>query len=519
VAFVVLFGIAGAFHLVYSRAASRPAPVIGPAGKCLDNYANLKRAGNRVQLYTCNETDAQKWTVNSNSTIVNANGYCLTATGTTKATAAVIDVCNGSTRQNWSLNTTNHTILSAASKLCLDDYANLSRDGNLVQIYTCNGTTAQVWLPQGIDADPVANITAPTNTATVTGKVTVAATASDDKGVASVAFSVDGTTVNTDTTAPYSFSLDTTKYSNATHKLLAKVVDTAGNVGTSAAVSVTVKNVAATVAPAPTSATGTKFGADPTNGATNDGPVQKFGTKASVRIFADTIKNPVHPTGASIVHTSYALTGYGVSRDQALRNLTAGKYDAAIAAAAKATPKGDVIEIVHEADHKITNGDTSFAVVLAAKNHFYTVAKAANPNVLIANTVTGWLTDPKSGGDFQRWGQVKADIIGIDCDGINPTSLPYPNYDDETKAGVAFVKAYAGNGYKYWAVPEFGAARMSGDASGTERVKWMAFNANNNFKANGALYVDWYDYSLSGHLLPLTLTNEINTWKTFVAQN
>lgn len=255
----------------------------------------------------------------------------------------------------------------------------------------------------------------------------------------------------------------------------------------------------------------TQYGACP-NKAGQDAVV-KWGTGTVDRIFNGAIATVNRPTGASRVHVSFSLVSG--NRDAALNNLAAGANDAAITAMAKALNDGDVVEIIHEGDKKISDGVATWGPLLAGKNRFYDVVKAANPKVLVANTVTGWLTDPKSGKDVSIWGQIKADIFGIDCDGVNPTSLPYPNYDDEIATAVAFIKTYASNGYKYFAVPEFCATRMSVDADSVERVKWMNSYAA-KFKANGALYVCWYDYDMSvGN--ELTLTNEVNAWKALVA--
>src|SRR3984885_5449714 len=93
---------------------------------------------------------------------------------------------------------------------------------------------------------PTILITSPTPSATVSGTVGVTATASDNTGIASVQFQVDG--VNTgaqEAAAPYGISWDTTKVANGVHKLDAIAKDAAGNATTSATVSVTVSNAAA----------------------------------------------------------------------------------------------------------------------------------------------------------------------------------------------------------------------------------------------------------------------------------
>jgi len=76
---------------------------------------------------------------------------------------------------------------------------------------------------------PVVSITSPTNGATVSGSVNVAATATDNVGVASVSLSVDGTVKSTVTTAPYNFSWDASTVANGTHTLMATAKDAKGN--------------------------------------------------------------------------------------------------------------------------------------------------------------------------------------------------------------------------------------------------------------------------------------------------
>jgi hypothetical protein len=96
---------------------------------------------------------------------------------------------------------------------------------------------------------PVASVTAPANNALVRGAVSVTATASDNVGVTSVQFLLDGNALGApDTTSPYSVSWDTTLASNATHTLAVRAVDAAGNPGTSASLNVIVDNLPPAVA-------------------------------------------------------------------------------------------------------------------------------------------------------------------------------------------------------------------------------------------------------------------------------
>jgi len=89
---------------------------------------------------------------------------------------------------------------------------------------------------------PVTSITAPIAGASVSGTTSVTASASDNVGVTKVEFYLDGVLKSTDTTSPYSWSWDTTTATNGSHSLTTKAYDAALNVGTSAAVGVTVSN-------------------------------------------------------------------------------------------------------------------------------------------------------------------------------------------------------------------------------------------------------------------------------------
>jgi chitinase len=108
----------------------------------------------------------------------------------------------------------------------------------------------------GDTTPPTVALSSPAAGATVSGTVTVSATASDAGGVASVTLLVDGAAVGApDTAAPYSFSWNTTGVANGGHTLAARAVDAAGNSATSASRSVTVSNggggTCTTVPPAP----------------------------------------------------------------------------------------------------------------------------------------------------------------------------------------------------------------------------------------------------------------------------
>jgi hypothetical protein len=94
------------------------------------------------------------------------------------------------------------------------------------------------------NSPPTVNVTAPTAGATVAGSIPLSATAADvGSSVVKVDFLVDGTVVGTSTTSPYSVMWNTASVPNGSHTVAARATDGAGNVTTSAGVSVTVSNV------------------------------------------------------------------------------------------------------------------------------------------------------------------------------------------------------------------------------------------------------------------------------------
>src|SRR6202041_881299 len=87
------------------------------------------------------------------------------------------------------------------------------------------------------------SISSPATSATVSGTVSVAATASDSVAISSVQLQVDGASVGAaDTSSPYNFSWSTTSVANGSHTLTAVAKDASGNTATSTGVKVTVNN-------------------------------------------------------------------------------------------------------------------------------------------------------------------------------------------------------------------------------------------------------------------------------------
>lgn len=91
---------------------------------------------------------------------------------------------------------------------------------------------------------PTTSILAPLGFSTVSGLVPVDVAATDNRGVSRVDLKVGNVVVASDTAAPYAFTWDSALVANGTATLVALAYDTAGNVGASIPVAVTVANAA-----------------------------------------------------------------------------------------------------------------------------------------------------------------------------------------------------------------------------------------------------------------------------------
>jgi len=111
---------------------------------------------------------------------------------------------------------------------------------------------------------PTIGISSPSAGATLSGTVSVAITASSAIGIGHVDLKANGTLVGSDTSAPYTFSFDTTKVANGSVILTASAYDSAGTASTTS-VNDTVSNT--TVSPPPPGAlTLSVTSANPTGG-------------------------------------------------------------------------------------------------------------------------------------------------------------------------------------------------------------------------------------------------------------
>jgi Ricin-type beta-trefoil lectin domain len=143
--------------LAPAASADTAGPITGLAGKCLDVAGSGTANGTAVQLYGCNGTGAQRWTVASDGT-VRALGKCLDVNGGVNADGTKVqlwDCMSGNQHQQWRYSSSTKDLVNPDTGKCLDVTGWGTADGTRIQIWTCNGKGNQDWtLPGGTTSPP-----------------------------------------------------------------------------------------------------------------------------------------------------------------------------------------------------------------------------------------------------------------------------------------------------------------------------------------------------------------------------
>ncbi|MFJ4466773.1 ThuA domain-containing protein [Streptomyces sp. NPDC089424] len=130
------------------QAGSPPGPrageVKGVGGKCLDVDGAQTADGTEVQVWTCNGSAAQTWTVADGA--LRALGKCLDVSGGGSADGTRIQLwtCNGSGAQVWAPQS-DGTVRNPQSGKCLDASGGTWNDGTPVHLWTCHTGPNQKW--------------------------------------------------------------------------------------------------------------------------------------------------------------------------------------------------------------------------------------------------------------------------------------------------------------------------------------------------------------------------------------
>jgi hypothetical protein len=121
-------------------------PVVGIGGLCLDDRSASTANYNPVQIYTCNGTSAQQWTVVQAGSTLQVLGKCLdiNAGGTADGTTVDLYTCNNTGAQVF-IPQSNGSLYNPQSNKCLDDPNSSTTPGTQLQIWDCNGGANQHW--------------------------------------------------------------------------------------------------------------------------------------------------------------------------------------------------------------------------------------------------------------------------------------------------------------------------------------------------------------------------------------
>jgi Ricin-type beta-trefoil lectin domain len=129
----------------------------GITGKCVDDHSDSTANGNKIDIYSCNGTAAQDWTVGTDGTI-QVNGKCLDVYQNGYANGSKIDLytcVSGAMNQQWRVQA-NGGLVSLASGKCLDDPGYSTTNGTQLDIWSCVNQANEDWYvpPPGASAGP-----------------------------------------------------------------------------------------------------------------------------------------------------------------------------------------------------------------------------------------------------------------------------------------------------------------------------------------------------------------------------
>ena len=137
--------------LTFSSAAAENTTLVGAlSGKCLSVTGGSTAPGAATDIYTCNGSGSENWTLESDGAIVGGpSGDCLQVAGGSTANFAGVDIepCNGAADQQWNA-TPAGTIMGVQSGLCLSVLGASTANTATADIYTCNGSGSESWSQQ-----------------------------------------------------------------------------------------------------------------------------------------------------------------------------------------------------------------------------------------------------------------------------------------------------------------------------------------------------------------------------------
>jgi glucoamylase len=120
-------------------------PILGAAGKCIDDAGASTNDGAAIQLFACNGTVAQNWTWSSDDGTLRLLNKCLDVTGGAIASGTPLQLwdCNGTGAQEWRWRQQSR-LVNPQSNRCIDIAGGVA-DGTRLQISDCDDAASQSW--------------------------------------------------------------------------------------------------------------------------------------------------------------------------------------------------------------------------------------------------------------------------------------------------------------------------------------------------------------------------------------
>jgi len=120
-------------------------PITGYEGLCVDVRGASTADFTPVQVYTCNGTNAQQWTVVQAGSTLHALGNCMDINGGGTADGTTVDLypCNNTGAQVF-IPQSDGALYNPQSNKCLDD-TGYGGSGTQLQIWDCTGNSNQTW--------------------------------------------------------------------------------------------------------------------------------------------------------------------------------------------------------------------------------------------------------------------------------------------------------------------------------------------------------------------------------------
>ena len=232
---------------------------------------------------------------------------------------------------------------------------------------------------------PAVSVTTPAAGDTLSGTAAnLAATASDNVGVAGVQFLVDGAPVGSPVTAPpYTLAWDSTAVADGSHTVAARAWDAAGNTATSAGIAVTVSN------PSPPSISGIRTGSVSASGAAVSWTTDKM-ADSQVEYGTTTAYGSSTTTNPTLVEShSQALTGLAAATNYHFR-VRSRDASGRLSVSADATFTTAAAPPSFRSMSNVTNGTTASAPAGVAAGDLLLAAIEVDTDPVTVTPPAGW---------------------------------------------------------------------------------------------------------------------------------